>query len=110
MTSKNENFVNKCLAFMRDVGLVTDNNINYYSPLLGKEEWFVIIWCGGDVRVINDVYIADNACTVCTTNARPVKTFKAFKEKVTSAIKKSKKMTVHLRKRTINKDFVNEDE
>lgn len=105
MTSKNDylNFRKECLAFMREVGLVTDNNINYYSPLLDKEEWFVIVWPVSDIRVVNDVYIADNE--VCTTNAIPVKTLKKFKEKLTSAIKKSKKLTVYLRKKTIYKDF-----
>jgi hypothetical protein len=110
MTSKNEKFINDCKAFMREVGLVTDNNINYYSPLLGKDEWFVMIWDFNNIRVVNDVYIADNAEQVCTTNAIQVKSLKAFKNKLTSAIEKSKKLTVHLRKRTINKDFVNEDE
>lgn len=38
ITSKNENFHKECLAFMREVGLVTDNNINYYSSLLSKGE------------------------------------------------------------------------
>lgn len=103
------NFRKECLAFMREVGLVTDNNLNYYSPLLGPGEWFVIVW-GNDIRVVNDVYIADNESIVCTTNAKTVKTIKTFKEKLTKAIKKSKKLTVHLRKRTIDKDFVKDDE
>ena len=105
MTSKNENFQKECLTFMREVGLVTDNNLNYYSPLLGSEEWFVMI--DRDIRVVNDVYIAGN---VCTTNAKTVKSLKEFKEKLTSAIEKSKKLTVHLRKMTINMDFEKDDE
>lgn len=107
MTSKNENFHKECLEFMREVGLVTDNNIIYYSPLLDKEEWFVIVW-GNDIRVVNDVYIADNESKVCTTNAISVKTIKKFKEKLTTAIKKSKKLTIYLRKKTIDKDFDND--
>jgi len=107
MTNKNENFHKECLAFMREVGLVTDNNINYYSPLLGRDEWFVMVWSNSDIRVINDVYIMGK---VCTTNAITVKTIKSFKEKLTSAIKKSKKLTVYLRKKTIDKDFVKDDE
>ena len=105
MTSKNENFQKECLTFMREVGLVTDNNLNYYSPLLGSEEWFVMI--DRDIRVVNDVYIAGN---VCTTNAKTVKSLKEFKEKLTSALEKSKKLTVHLRKMTINMDFEKDDE
>ena len=110
ITSKNENFHKECLAFMREVGLVTDNNINYYSPLLGRDEWFVIVWTNSDIRVINDVYIAENECKVCTTNAISVRTLKSFKAKLTSAIKKSKQLTVYLRKRTIDKDFDKDDE
>lgn len=109
MTSKNENFQKECLTFMREVGLVTDNNLIYYSPLLGSGEWFVIVW-GNDIRVVNDVYIADNESQVCTTNATTVKTLKLFKKKLTSAIEKSKKLTVHLRKMTINMDFEKDDE
>lgn len=109
MTSKNENFHKECLAFMREVGLVTDNNINYYSPLLGPGEWLVIVW-GSDIRVVNDVYIADNEWKVCTTNAITVRKIKTFKEKLTSAIERSKKLSVYLRKRTIDKDFVKDDE
>ena len=105
MTSKNENFQKECLTFMREVGLVTNNNLTYYSPLLGSEEWFVMI--DGDIRVVNDVYIAGK---VCTTNAKTVKSLKEFKEKLTSAIEKSKKLTVHLRKMTINMDFEKDDE
>jgi aromatic ring-opening dioxygenase LigB subunit len=60
-----------------------------------------------DIRVVNDVYIAGN---VCTTNAKTVKSLKEFKEKLTSAIEKSKKLTVHLRKMTINMDFEKDDE
>ena len=108
MTNKNENFHKECLAFMHEVGLVTDNNITYYSPLLGQEEWFVIIWQKSDIRVINDVYISDNDCDVCTTDALSVKTFKEFKEKLTFAIEMSKKLTVQLRKEAINKDFKND--
>lgn len=107
MSSKNENFHKECLAFMREVGLVTDNNINYYSPLLGSGEWFVIVW-RGEIRVVNDVYIADNECKVRTVNAITVHTLKTFKEKLTDAIEKSKELTVYLRKRTINGDFENE--
>jgi hypothetical protein len=107
--SDNLNFRKECLAFMREVGLVTDNNLNYYSPLLGPGEWFVIVW-GNDIRVVNDVYIADNDGTVCTTNAKTVNTLKSFKAKLTYAIKKSKKLTVYLRKRTIEKDFEKDDE
>ena len=103
------NFRKECLEFMREVGLVTDNNLNYYSPLLGPGEWFVIVW-GNDIRVVNDVYIADNESQVCTTNATTVKTLKSFKAKLTYAIEKSKKLTVHLRKRTIDKDFEKDDE
>lgn len=103
------NFRKECLEFMREVGLVTDNNLNYYSPLLGPGEWFVIVW-GNDIRVVNDVYIADNESKVCTVNAITVKTIKTFKEKLTTAIEKSKKLTVYLRKRTIDKDFVKDDE
>lgn len=110
MTSKNEKFQKECLTFMREVGLVTDNNLNYYSPLLGRDEWFVMVWSNNDIRVINDVYIADNENKVCTTNAITVKTIKSFKEKLTTAIKKSKKLTVHLRKMTINMDFEKDDE
>lgn len=109
MTNKNENFKKECLAFMREVGLVTDNNINYYSPLLDKDEWFVIVW-RGEIRVVNDVYIADNEWKVCTVNAITVKSLKTFKEKLTSAIERSKQLTVYLRKRTIDKDFVKDDE
>ena len=105
MTSKNENFQKECLTFMREVGLVTDNNLFYYSPLLGSEEWFVMI--DRYIRVVNDVYIAGK---VCTTNAKTVKSLKEFKEKLTSAIEKSKKLTVHLRKMTINMDFEKDDE
>ena len=105
MTSKNEKFHKECLAFMREVGLVTNNNISYYSPLLGKGEWFVMI--DRYIRVVNDVYISGK---VCTTNAKPVKTLKEFKEKLTSAIEKSKKLTVYLRKMTIDKDFEKDDE
>ena len=105
MTSKNENFQKECLTFMREVGLVTDNNLTYYSPLLGSEEWFVMI--DRYIRVVNDVYIAGK---VCTTNATTVKTLKLFKKKLTSAIEKSKKLTVHLRKMTINMDFEKDDE
>ena len=105
MTSKNENFQKECLTFMREVGLVTDNNLIYYSPLLGSGEWFVMI--DRDIRVVNDVYIAGK---VCTTNAKTVKSLKEFKEKLTSAIEKSKKLTVHLRKMTINMDFEKDDE
>jgi len=108
ITNKNKNFRKECLAFMREVGLITDNNLNYYSPLLGPGEWFVII-CGNDIRVVNDVYIADNDGTVCTTNATTVKTLKLFKAKLTSAIEKSKKLTVYLRKRTIKEDFENDN-
>lgn len=110
ITNKNKNFRKECLAFMREVGLVTDNNINYYSPLLDKDEWFVIVWTNSDIRVVNDVYIADNESKVCTTNAISVRSLKTFKERLTSAIKKSKKLTVYLRKKTINKDFVKDDE
>ncbi len=110
ITSKNEKFRKECLAFMREVGLVTDNNINYYSPLLGRDEWFVIVWTNSDIRVVNDVYIAENEWKVCTTNAITVKTLKSFKDKLTSAIKKSKKLTVYLKKRTIDKDFEKDDE
>ena len=110
MTSKNENFHKECLEFMREVGLVTDNNINYYSPLLDKEEWFVIFWTNSDIMVVNDVYIADDESKVCTTNAISVKTIKAFKEKLTTAIKNGKKLTIYLRKKTIDKDFVKDDE
>ena len=111
MTSKSDylNFRKECMAFMREVGLVTDNNLNYYSPLLGPGEWFVIIW-GNDIRVVNDVYISYNDSTVCTTNATTVKTLKSFKKKLTSVIEKSKKLTVYLRKRTIDKDFEKDDE
>jgi len=108
MTNKNEDFHKKCLAFMREVGLVTDNNINYYSPLLDKDEWFVIVW-RSEIRVVNDVYIADNDCKVCTVNAITVHTLKAFKEKLTSAIEKSKELTAYLRKRTIEEDFENDN-
>lgn len=107
ITNKNENFKKECLAFMREVGLVTDNNINYYSPMMDRYEWLVIIWGDNDIRVVNDVYIAGK---VCTTNAITVKSLKTFKEKLTSAIRKSKKLTVYLRKRTIDKDFVKDDE
>lgn len=55
MTSENENFHEECLAFMHEVGLVTDNNITYYSPLLGKAEWFVIIDSYSCIRVINQL-------------------------------------------------------
>lgn len=103
------NFRKDCLSFMREVGLVTDNNINYYSPFLGPGEWFVIVW-GNDIRVVNDVYIADNESKVCTVNAITVKSLKTFKEKLTSAIERSKKLTVYLRKKTIDKDFVKDDE
>ncbi len=103
------NFRKECLTFMREVGLVTDNNLNYYSPLMGPGEWFVIIW-GNNIRVVKDVYIADDENKVCTTNAIIVKTIKSFKEKLTTAIKKSKKLTVYLRKRTINRDFEKDDE
>lgn len=103
------NFRKECFAFMREVGLVTDNNINYYSPLFGPGEWFVMVW-DNDIRVVNDVYIADNESKVCTTNATTVNTLKLFKKKLTSVIKKSKKLTVHLRKRAINKDFEKDDE
>ena len=109
MTNKNENFKKECLAFMREVGLVTDNNLNYYSPLLGPGEWFVIVW-GNDIRVVNDVYIADNEWKVCTVNAIKVKSLKTFKEKLTSAIERSKQLTVYLRKWTIDKDFEKDDE
>ena len=110
MTSKNENFQKECLTFMREVGLVTDNNLIYYSPLLGPGEWFVMMRTNSDIRVVDDVYISDNDFMVCTTNAMTVKTLKSFKEKLTSAIKKSKKLTVHLRKMTINMDFEKDDE
>lgn len=110
MTSKNKNFRKECLAFMREVGLVTDNNINYYSPLLGRDEWFVLVWANSDIRVVNDVYIAENECKVCTTNAISVRSLKTFKERLTYAIEKSKKLTVYLRKRTIDKDFEKDDE
>ena len=108
ITNKNKNFRKECLAFMREVGLVTDNNLNYYSPLFGPGEWFVIVW-GNDIRVVNDVYIADNENKVCTTNALTVKSLKTFKKKLTSAIEKSKKLTVYLRKRTIKEDFENDN-
>lgn len=88
MTSEKEKFHKECLAFMHEVGLVTDNNITYYSPLLDKEEWFVIVWTKSDIRVVTDVYIPENAYVVCTTNAISVNTLKAFKKKLTSAIKK----------------------
>ena len=104
MTNNDKNLLKECLAFMHEVGLVTDNNITYYSPLLDKEEWFVII--DSHIRVINEVYIADNTRDVCTTNAVQVKTLKEFKEKLTFAIEESKKLTVQLRKEAINKDFV----
>lgn len=110
MTNKNENFKKECLAFMREVGLVTDNNINYYSPLLDKDEWFVIVWTNSDIRVVNDVYIADNESKVCTTNAISVKSLKEFKERLSSAIEMSKKLSVYLRTKIIDKDFVNDDE
>ncbi len=103
------NFRKDCLSFMRAVGLVTDNNINYYSPLMGSGEWFVIVWCN-DIRVVNDVYISYNDSKVCTTNATTVKTLKSFKDKLTTAIEKSKKLTVHLRKMKIEKDFEKDDE
>ena len=106
MTSKNEKFQKECLTFMREVGLVTDNNLIYYSPFLGKGEWFVMI--DRYIRVVNDVYIAGG--NVRTINAKQVKTLKEFKEKLTSAIEKSKKLTVHLRKMTINMDFEKDDE
>ena len=104
----NEDFQKECLAFMREVGLVTDNNINYYIPLLGPREWLVIVW-RGEIKVVNDVYIADNDCKVCTVNTVTVHTLKTFKEKLTSAIEKSKELTVHLRKRTIKEDFENDN-
>ena len=103
------NFRKECFEFMREVGLVTDNNLNYYSPLLGPGEWFVIVW-GNDIRVVNDVYIADNESQVCTTNATTVKTLKLFKERLSSAIEMSKKLLVYLRTKIIDKDFVNNDE
>ena len=106
----NDNFVKNCLAFMREVGLVTDNNINYYSPMMDKYEWLVTIWADNDVRVINDVYIADNECKICTTNAQPVKSLKEFKAKLSKAIEMSKKLSVYLRRKTINRDFVDEYE
>lgn len=109
ITNKNKNFRKECLAFMREVGLVTDNNFNYYSPLLDKDEWFVVVWANSDIRVVNDVYIADNENKVCTTNALTVKSLKTFKKKLTSAIEKSKKLTVYLRKRTIKEDFENDN-
>lgn len=80
----------------------------YYSPLLDSEEWFVMVWSNSDIRVVDDIYIPENACVVCTTNATPVNSLETFKEKLTSAIKKSKKLTVYLRKREINKDFKND--
>lgn len=106
----NDKFVKECVAYMREVGLVTDNNINYYSPFMDKSEWFVSVWSDNDIRVINDVYIADNEDIVCTTGARAIQSLEEFKEKLTSAIKRSKKLLVYLRTKTINKDFVDEDE
>ena len=108
MTNNNKNFIKECLAFMHEVGLVTDNNITYYSPLLDKDEWFVIIDGYRYIRVINEVYIADNNRDIYTTNAVQVKTLKEFKEKLTFAIEESKKLIVQLRKEAINKDFVND--
>lgn len=37
---------------------------------------------GSDIRVVNDVYIADNESKVFTTNAKSVQTLKVFKEKL----------------------------
>ncbi|MBO7526408.1 MAG: hypothetical protein J6T74_00760 [Clostridia bacterium] len=105
-----DNFIKNCLAFMREVGLVTDNNINYYSPMMDKYEWLVVIWADNDIRVVNDIYIADNECKICTTNAETVKTLKEFKAKLSKAIERSKQLTVYLRKRTIDKDFDKDDE
>ena len=80
ITNKNKNFRKECLAFMCEVGLVTDNNFNYYSPLLDKDEWFVVVWANSDIRVVNDVYISYNDNKVCTTNALTVKSLKTFKK------------------------------
>lgn len=104
-----DNFIKNCLAFMREVGLVTDNNINYYSPMMDKYEWLVVIWADNDIRVVNDIYIADNECKICTTNAKPVDSLKEFKERLSSAIEMSKKLSVYLRTKIIDKDFA-EDE
>lgn len=109
MANENEKLVNECKAFMRDVGLVTDNNRNYYSPYMDKDEWLVSIWSDSDIKVINDVYIADNECVICTTHAEPIQSLEEFKEKLTSAIERSKKLTVYLRRKTIDRDF-DEDE
>ena len=106
----NDKFIKDCLTFMREVGLVTDNNINYYNPKMDRYEWLVVIWADNDIRVINEVYIADNECKICTTNARPVESLKEFKEKLTSALEMSKKLLVYLRTKTIDRDFVDEDE
>lgn len=106
----NDKFIKDCLAFMREVGLVTDNNINYYNPKMDRYEWLVVIWADNDIRVINEVYIADNECKICTTNARPVESLKEFKEKLTTALEMSKKLLVYLRTKTIDRDFVDEDE
>ena len=105
-----DNFIKNCLAFMSEVGLVTDNNINYYSPMMDKYEWLVVIWADNDIRVVNDIYIADNECKICTTNAETVKTLKEFKEKLSKAIEMSKKLFIYLKKKTIDRDFVDEYE
>lgn len=106
----NDKFIKDCLTFMREVGLVTDNNINYYNPKMDRYEWLVVIWADNDIRVVNEVYIADNECKICTTNARPVESLKEFKEKLTSALEMSKKLLVYLRTKTIDRDFVDDDE
>ena len=106
----NDKFIKDCLTFMREVGLVTDNNINYYNPMMDRYEWLVVIWADNDIRVVNEVYIADNECKICTTNARPVESLKEFKERLSSALEMSKKLLVYLRKKTIDRDFVDDDE
>lgn len=105
----NDKFVKECVAYMRDVGLVTDNNINYYSPMMDRYEWLVAIWADNDIRVVNDVYLADDEDIVCTTGAIAIQSLEEFKEKLTSAIKRSKKLLVYLRRKTIDRDF-DEDE
>lgn len=108
--SDKENLVKEYRKFMREVGLVTDNNIYYYSPFMNKDEWFVSIWSANEIRVINDVYLADNEDIVCTTNSKTIHTLEEFKEKLTSAIERSKQLLVYLRKKTIDRDFVKDDD